>query len=170
MPNKTEQEKALQIVKWVQDNIKLAQIDFNTYTARFNTRTTNDVLSQKTVSYLASCLELTAATIHLLRNKGLDPVMIAHEIENKHTKKPTLHFALEVVLDGKLNTIEFKTGKNVSIYAGAYSPSKSMPKSKSLAVTRFPANQCDPKRPIINIFGVNSHHEFGQTFKHVTGQ
>ncbi len=168
MRGKSEFERILEQVRWVQGNMNLVRWNPNRYEELFGHRSIGKALESKQVSYMNPCFDLTAALALRLKETGFKrTTMVVQEIVGKHTKKPVFHFALEVPLDGKLVTIAFKTGKTALVYEGSFSVEKSTnPSEKSLGIRRFSTRPLKASSTLLSFFGVKNWLEIGEKFKY----
>ncbi len=163
-----EIEKALDLVKWVQENIRLARWKPELHRKRFVERTAGEVLRRRTANYMNPCLDLTTALAIQLKENGFKPTFVVQELISEHTQKPAFHFALEVQADKKKYTLDFKTGKTAIVYKGQYNPKKSNPQIKNLVLKRFSTEKLERSTTPFQFFGIKRTSEMSRVFSHNT--
>ncbi|MBN2127788.1 MAG: hypothetical protein JW703_05400 [Candidatus Diapherotrites archaeon] len=159
-----ELQKALQIVQKIQKEINLVRWTPEQYHKFYGKRTINEILESKEVNYMNPCADLTFATTILLNEAGFKTKIIADELIAKHTKKPMLHFAIEIQIKGNPHTIEFQASKKVLVYKGKYSHEVSMPKLTHLKVHEFDSTKLKRTDSILTFTGIKTMGKLKDVF------
>jgi hypothetical protein len=155
----------LETLEWVKDNILLVKEDAKKHGASFGERTPGEVLKSKQTNYINTCVDLTMATAVLLREKGLRPVIVAQERVHGVTKKPVVHFMLEVIINREVHTIDYKRGKVAVIYKGHANPKKAG-SQKHLAFHRFETKSLSRGTRPFDFFGFSNMSKIHTVFPH----
>ncbi len=162
----TEMKKFLETIDWIKDNIQLVRNDATHFGKTFGTRSPGEVLRSKQTNYLNTCLDLTMATIHLLKEKGFKPVLVAQEGIYNTTKKPVVHFMIEVEIDRELYSVDYKRGKIVDIYKGPVR--KESAARKHIAFQRFDTTKLEKNMIPFEFFGVRDMSEIHKVLPNCT--
>jgi len=160
---KTVQEQ----IKWIQNNIELTRWNPKDY-SKFGTRPIGQILESGHTNYMNSCMELTSALAYKLKEAGFEITLVVQEHVGGHTRKPTLHFAIELKADGKIYAVEFRTNKNAIIHSGKFDPKKARPELEHLQLTRCKIGRLTQLTTPLQMIGVPNWEKIGSKFKHVT--
>ncbi len=127
-------------IRWVQKNVRLVRWDPKDYYRKFLTRSVREIIESKETNYMSPCLDLTIVLANRLKRIGIEPQFVIQEITNPYTQHPGFHFAIEITVQGKTHTIDFKTGKEAYFYPHPYDRSKSNPHIAELHLIREKIN------------------------------
>jgi len=166
----TDNTVILSTAKWVQQNIQLVRWNSEEYEPLFGARSAKDVLTSRKTSYMAGCLDLTLAYIHLLKKKGYNPRLVVEEHVSGKSKQPTLHFATEIPLGQKMLTVDFTVGSHIIYYDGMYDPAKSTRGKRSLGLHRFSTKKLGYETTLNGLLHLQGTCTFYRRFPHVTPQ
>jgi hypothetical protein len=159
-----ELQKAIEIIKKIQKEIKLVKWTPEQYQKFYGKRTINEILKSKEVNYMNPCADLTFATTVLLNEAKIKTKIIVDELIGEYTKKPTLHFAIEIQIKGQNYTIDFKRSKNVLIYKGKYSHNQSIPNLKHLKTHEFDSTKLKRENTQLSFFGLKTTKQIETVF------
>ena len=137
------------IVTWADINIRRIAWTNEEILQKFGKRSASQILSEGHTCYMNPCLDLTLATIPLVKARGFEPILVVEELIHPVTHQPAVHFAIEA---GNLY-LDYSGSNRVIIGEGKYQNAR---KSKSLSLRRFDGKTILPSEDICQIMGINS--------------
>jgi len=166
MPTK-QMNEVLKVLDWIKENIQLTKMGAKEHGARAGERTPGEVLKTKRTNYVNTCIDLTMATVVLLREKGFEPVIVAQERVHNVTKRPIVHFMIELPINREVHNIDFKQGKVVVLKKGPVDP-KTATRQKHLALHRFPTTGFLRQTKPFEFMGFSKVERIQSVFSHVS--
>lgn len=149
-------ESAIKIAQTVAESINLVSYDPKDYYTKYAQRSPKEILKSKKTNYSGNCLDLTFTTIALLRQAGFNPNLVIEKRIHPRGNFPTVHFAIELVINKEKYTIDFQSKRNLIYYKGKFNTLKIDPKMKVLEVKRMRTNKINLNTTPLEFFGATN--------------
>ncbi len=165
--NRKEIATVVKEIRWVQRNIHLERWTPDDFHRKYWRRTPEQVVQSGETNFLGPCMDLTIVMLDRLKKKGYNPELLVQELINEHSLQPSLHFAIEVPINGKIHTIDFYAQKRAVFYEGNFNPRRTHTTPFHLNVQRFPSDGFTSHTTPYKFLKVSTRREANRLFTHV---
>lgn len=159
--------EVLRMIRSVQRQLQLARWRPTLISRRYGKRSAEKILESKEVNYVATCLDLTFALTHQLKKRGFNPTFVVDELVGEHTNKPTLHFAVELEINGKPHTIDFAANKSALFYDGHFNHGRAFPGLLQLGEHKFGTQELKSNQTPMEFLEIRRLREINKRFPKV---